>query len=50
MSQGPQFPETATTTEVPSGHLAMLTHPHQTAHLIQAAAKAVQAEIKWSGR
>jgi pimeloyl-ACP methyl ester carboxylesterase len=40
----------AATTEVPSGHLAMLTHPDEVTHLIQTAAKAVQAEIKWSGR
>jgi pimeloyl-ACP methyl ester carboxylesterase len=40
----------ATTTEVPSGHLAMVSHPDEVAQLIQAAAKGVQAEIKWSGR
>ena len=40
----------ATTVEVPSGHLAMLSHPDEVAQLIETAAKAVQAEIKWSGR
>ena len=40
----------ATTVEVPSGHLAMLSHPDEVARLIETAAKAVQAEIKWSGR
>jgi pimeloyl-ACP methyl ester carboxylesterase len=40
----------ATTTEVPSGHVAMVSHPDEVAHLIETAAKAVQAEIKWSGR
>jgi pimeloyl-ACP methyl ester carboxylesterase len=40
----------ATTTEVQSGHLAMVSHPDEVTQLIQAAAKAVQAEIKWSGR
>jgi pimeloyl-ACP methyl ester carboxylesterase len=38
----------ATTTEVTSGHLAMISHPDEVAQLIEAAAKAVQAEIKWS--
>jgi pimeloyl-ACP methyl ester carboxylesterase len=40
----------ATTVEVPAGHLAMISHPDETARLIEAAAKAVQAEIKWSDR
>ena len=40
----------ATTVVVPSGHLAMLSHPDEVARLIETAAKAVQAEIKWSGR
>ena len=40
----------ATTIEVPSGHLAMVSHPDEAAHLIETAAKGVQAEIKWSGR
>lgn len=40
----------ATTVEVTSGHLAMVSHPDEVARLIETAAKAVQAEIKWSGR
>jgi pimeloyl-ACP methyl ester carboxylesterase len=40
----------ATTTEVPSGHLAMVSHPDDVAGFIATAAKTVQAEIKWSGR
>jgi pimeloyl-ACP methyl ester carboxylesterase len=40
----------ATTVEVPAGHLAMVSHPDEVARLIEAAAKSVQAEIKWSGR
>jgi pimeloyl-ACP methyl ester carboxylesterase len=40
----------ATTFEVPAGHLAMVSHPDEVAHLIETAAKTVQAEIKWSGR
>jgi len=40
----------ATTIEVPSGHLAMISHPGDVAGLIETAAKSVQAEIKWSGR
>ncbi len=40
----------ATTVEVASGHLAMISHPDEVAGLIETAAKAVQAEIKWSGR
>ena len=40
----------ATTVEVASGHLAMMSHPDEVARLIETAAKAVQAEIKWSGR
>jgi pimeloyl-ACP methyl ester carboxylesterase len=40
----------ATTIEVPSGHLAMASHPGEVAGLIETAAKTVQAEIKWSGR
>jgi pimeloyl-ACP methyl ester carboxylesterase len=40
----------ATTIEIPSGHVAMVSHPDEAADLIQTAAKAVQAEIKWSGR
>jgi pimeloyl-ACP methyl ester carboxylesterase len=38
----------ATTIEVPSGHLAMVSHPDEVARLIETAAKAVQSEIKWS--
>jgi pimeloyl-ACP methyl ester carboxylesterase len=33
----------ATTIEAPSGHLAMVSHPGEVAHLIETAAKAVQA-------
>ena len=40
----------ATTIEVPASHVAMVSRPDEVAHLIQTAAKAVQAEIKWSGR
>jgi pimeloyl-ACP methyl ester carboxylesterase len=40
----------ATTVEVPSGHLAMVSHPDEVARLIETAAKGIQAEIKWSGR
>ncbi len=40
----------ATTFEVPAGHLAMVSHPDEVAHVIGTAAKTVQAEIKWSGR
>src|SRR5580692_7697055 len=40
----------ATTVEVASGHLAMISHPDEVAQLIETAAKTVQAEIKWSGR
>jgi pimeloyl-ACP methyl ester carboxylesterase len=40
----------ATTVEVPSGHLAMISHQEEVTRLIETAAKAVQAEIKWSGR
>jgi pimeloyl-ACP methyl ester carboxylesterase len=40
----------ATIVEVSSGHLAMVSHPDEVARLIETAAKAVQAEIKWSGR
>jgi len=40
----------AATSEVPAGHLAMVSHPDEVAHLIATAAKTVQAEIKWSGR
>ena len=40
----------ATTIEVQSGHLAMLSHPDEVARLIETAAKAIQAEVKWSGR
>jgi pimeloyl-ACP methyl ester carboxylesterase len=36
----------AVTIEVPSGHLAMVSHPDEVARLIETAAKAVQAEIK----
>jgi hypothetical protein len=32
----------ATTIEAPSGHLAMVSHPDEVAHLIETAAKAVQ--------
>ena len=40
----------ASTIEVLSGHVAMVSHPDEVAQLIETAAKAVQAEIKWSGR
>jgi pimeloyl-ACP methyl ester carboxylesterase len=40
----------ATTIEVPTSHVAMVSHPDEVARLIETAAKAVQAEIKWSGR
>ena len=40
----------ATTIEIPSGHLAMISHPDEVAQLIETAAKGIQAEIKWSGR
>jgi len=40
----------ATTLEVPSGHLAMVSHPDEVAHLVETAAKNIRAEIKWSGR
>jgi pimeloyl-ACP methyl ester carboxylesterase len=40
----------ATTIEVPSGHLAMVSHPDEVAHLVETAAKNIRAEIKWSGR
>jgi pimeloyl-ACP methyl ester carboxylesterase len=40
----------ASTIEVPAGHLAMISHPDEAVRLIETAAKAVQAEIKWSGR
>jgi pimeloyl-ACP methyl ester carboxylesterase len=40
----------ATTVEIPSGHLALVSHPDEVSGLIQTAAKGVQAEIKWSGR
>jgi len=40
----------ATTIEVPASHVAMVSHPDEVARLIETAAKAVQAEIKWSGR
>lgn len=40
----------ANTIEVLSGHLAMVSHPDEVTQLIETAAKAVQAEIKWSGR
>ena len=40
----------ATTVEIASGHLAMMSHPDEVARLIETAAKSVQAEIKWSGR
>jgi pimeloyl-ACP methyl ester carboxylesterase len=40
----------AATIEVPSGHLAMVSHPDEVAQLVETAAKTVQAEIKWSGR
>ncbi len=40
----------ATTVEVMSGHLAMVSHPDDVAGLIETAAKTLQAEIKWSGR
>jgi hypothetical protein len=36
----------ATTIEVPSGHLAMVSHPDEVARLIETAAKTVQAGIK----
>lgn len=40
----------ATTIEIASSHVAMVSHPDEVAGLIETAAKAVQAEIKWSGR
>jgi pimeloyl-ACP methyl ester carboxylesterase len=40
----------ATTIEVQAGHVVMVSHPDEVAQLIETAAKAVQAEIKWSGR
>jgi len=40
----------AATVEVASGHLAMISHPDEVTQLIETAAKAVQVEIKWSGR
>jgi len=40
----------ATTVEVPASHVVMVSHPDEVARLIETAAKAVQAEIKWSGR
>lgn len=40
----------ATTIEVPSGHLAMVSHPDEVANLVETAAKTIRAEIKWSGR
>jgi pimeloyl-ACP methyl ester carboxylesterase len=40
----------ATTIEVPSSHVAMVSHPDEVAQLIETAARGVQAEIKWSGR
>jgi pimeloyl-ACP methyl ester carboxylesterase len=40
----------ATTIEVPSGHVAMVSHPDEVAHLVETAARNVRAEIKWSGR
>jgi len=40
----------ATTVEVTSGHLAMISHPDEVARLIETAAEAVQAEITRSGR
>jgi pimeloyl-ACP methyl ester carboxylesterase len=40
----------ATTVEVPSGHVAMVSHPDEVAQLIETAAKAVWAEINRSGR
>jgi pimeloyl-ACP methyl ester carboxylesterase len=40
----------ATTIEVRSSHVAMVSHPDEVARLIETAAKAIQAEIKWSGR
>jgi pimeloyl-ACP methyl ester carboxylesterase len=40
----------ATTIEVPSSHVAMVSHPDEVTQLIETAARGVQAEIKWSGR
>ena len=40
----------ATTIEVPSGHVAMVSHPDEVAQLVETAAKTIRAEIKWSGR
>ena len=40
----------ATTVEVTSGHLAMISHPDEVARLIETASEAVQAEITRSGR
>ena len=39
----------ATTVEVPSGHLAMVTHPDQTVRLIEAAAAATRGEAVAQG-
>ncbi len=40
----------AATIEVPSGHVVMVSHPDEVAHLVETAAKTIRAEIKWSGR
>jgi pimeloyl-ACP methyl ester carboxylesterase len=40
----------ATTIEAPSGHLAMVSHPDEVAHLIETAAKAVQPGDQRPGR
>jgi pimeloyl-ACP methyl ester carboxylesterase len=40
----------AATIEVPSGHVAMVSHPDEVADLVETAAKSIRAEIKWSGR
>jgi pimeloyl-ACP methyl ester carboxylesterase len=40
----------AATIEVPSGHVAMVSHPDEVAQLVVTAAKTIRAEIKWSGR
>jgi hypothetical protein len=38
----------AATVEIPSGHLAMISHADEVTGIIETAAKAIQAEIKWS--
>jgi pimeloyl-ACP methyl ester carboxylesterase len=40
----------ATTIEVPASHVTMVSRPDEVAHLIETAAKTLQAGIRWSGR